>query len=379
MNVLEDSDSDASVRVALAAGGTGGHIMPTLALAEALRILEPRIALLFFSGTREQEIRWYGQAGVEPVQLPAAPLRRGLAGKWRASVALLRSVKAARGALKAFRPDCVVGLGSYVAGSAILAGMSLRAPFVIHEQNSVAGKANRWLAGRAAAVATTFPDAFAHRRARRVVVTGNPLRQSILAPVEREEARGHFHLDAIAPTLLVFGASQGAQRLNHTLLDLLERYAGPDGLPWQIIWITGAGHFEAVSARVRQCACAASVRVFPFIEQMGAAYAAADVVVCRASSSSLAEGAAWGRPMIAVPYPHAAEDHQRQNARFFAQAGACVVLEESELAPRRLMREAGRLLEDGALRDSMSQAALALARPDAARHLAELVLETARH
>jgi len=366
------------LRIALAAGGTGGHIMPTLALGAALKKAQPDVELLYFSGRKEQEIRWYGQAGVTPVQLPAAPLSAGIGGKIRAALATLRAVGVARKTLKAFRPDCLVGLGSYVAGSSILAAMTLRIPFIIHEQNSVAGKANRWLAGRASRIATTYPQAFQEHTNKPVVVTGVPLRQDVLPPGDRAQARAHFGLDPEVPVLLVFGASQGARGLNQALLEFLRNCSSPSDLNWQVLWITGTDKYSSVVSQVAEFPCAGKIRLFPFVQEMGMAYAAAEVVVCRASSSSLAEAAAWGLPMIAVPYLYAAEDHQRHNARYYAASGAAILLDERELTAVRLRQEVSKIFEDSALRQGMSQAALGLARPQAADELAQVVLELAR-
>lgn len=366
------------LRIALAAGGTGGHIMPTLALADALQKADPAVQLLFFSGTKEQEIRWYGQAGVTTVQLPAAPLTRGFAGKWRGGVGLLRSMKLARNVLKTFHPDAVVGLGSYVAGSTLLAALTMRLPVIIHEQNSVAGKTNRWLARHAAVVATTYPNSFANVRVKKLVLTGNPLRESVLEPMDQAEARQHFNLDGSRPTLLVFGASQGARGVNRAVLGLLERISGIHDLQWQLLWITGAAHFESISAQLSELSCQTVVKAVPFVQEIGTAYAAADVVVCRASSSSLAEAAAWGRPMIAVPFPYAADDHQRHNAQYFADAGACVAIDERNLTPERLLEEVQKLFSSPDLRAQMSDAARRLRRPLAAADLARVVLDVAR-
>jgi len=364
-------------RIALAAGGTGGHVMPALALAEALREESPGIDLLFFSGSKEQELRWYRAEGAEPVALPAAPLAGGWRGKARGLWAAWKSFRLARRALLEWRAHAVAGLGGYVSGPCVLAGARLGLPTVIHEQNAVAGKTNRWLAPRVTAVATTYPEAFARAgRIRRLVATGNPIRRRVLPPASAAQGRERFGLDPGRPTLLVCGGSQGAKRLNDALLEFLASPGLEEIANLQILWIAGAANYEQVRERLRNRGGEGRARLVPFIEEMGLAYAAADAVLCRAGSASLAEAAAWGLPAIAVPLPWAADDHQRRNAEWFAQGGACVVIEEQGLNARQLAGALASVLGDPVARGAMSEAARRLARPQAARDLARLVLET---
>lgn len=366
------------MRVALAAGGTGGHVMPAVALAEALREEAPGIEVLFFSGRREQEVAWYRQAGADPVQLPAAPIGRGAAGKLRGLWGAWNSYWKARKALRRWGAQCVVGLGGYVSGPCVLAGKQLGLPTVIHEQNAIAGKANRWLARRVAVVATTFPQAFSSVHGVQAVETGNPIRERVLAKVPKKEALAHFRLDSQRLTLLASGGSQGAQRLNEALIRFLAYPPRGAASRVQIIWLAGTRNRDWVERQLQGIDAPSPLRLVPFLEEMSLAYAAADAILCRAGSASLAEAAAWGLPMIAVPFPWAADDHQRLNAEFFAKAGACVVLEERDLDARGLSAAIELILGDEERRRRMSQAALGLARPDAARNLARLTLEALR-
>jgi UDP-N-acetylglucosamine--N-acetylmuramyl-(pentapeptide) pyrophosphoryl-undecaprenol N-acetylglucosamine transferase len=241
----------------------------------------------------------------------------------------------------------------------------------------VAGKTNRWLANRVDVVATTYPDAFAGIPTRRLAVVGNPIRPGFLEETPRAEARRSFDLDPKRPTLLVYGGSQGAEKINEAVIGLLARKTGDEDDPWQALWITGARAHERFKGRLEGLAGADMVRLVPFVEDMNRAYSAADLVLCRAGSASLAEASAWERPMIAVPFPWAADDHQRRNAAFFAESGACRVLEEQDLTPESLGRAVDSILGSPDLRGKMAEASADLARPEAAAELARLVLDTA--
>jgi UDP-N-acetylglucosamine--N-acetylmuramyl-(pentapeptide) pyrophosphoryl-undecaprenol N-acetylglucosamine transferase len=376
-----DSETGAAgkpARIAIAAGGTGGHVMPALALGEALRDAAPETELLYFSGRREQEVRWYGQAGVAPVQLAATPLGKGVSAKTRGALNALRAYLQARKYIRRWKPDCVVGFGGYASGPCLLAASRMGLPTVIHEQNAVAGKTNRWLAKRTAAVATTYAGAFGDMNLARLETTGNPIRKSVLAGCPKEKARRHFGLKPDCPTLLVSGGSQGAMRLNEALLSLLGQKERASGATWQALWIAGAGNIEEVEKGLAETGPPLLfVKIVPFAVEMGLAYAAADAVLCRAGSNSLGEAAAFGLPMIAVPFPWAAENHQLRNALHYAEAGACIVLEESSFSPESVMDTVDSILGDDERRSRMSEAARSLARPDAARSLARLVFEIA--
>ena len=352
--------------------------MPALALGEALRDAAPETELLFFSGRREQEVRWYGQAGIAPVQLVATPLgpslKKKIHGVWNA----LRAYFQAKKYLRKWKPDCVVGFGGYASGPCILAASRLGLPIIIHEQNAVAGKTNRWLAKRAAAVATTFAEAFSGMALARLETTGNPLRKSVLEGGSKKGARRHFGLKPDCRTLLVSGGSQGAMRLNEVLLALLERKELASGVEWQALWIAGAANITDVEKRLEDSGPSSlHFKAVSFVEEMGLAYSAANAVLCRAGSNSLGEAAAFGLPMIAVPFPWAAEDHQLRNARHYAEAGACMVLEEADLSPETIVQTVDSILCYEEKRTSMSKASMSLARPNAASNLARLALEIA--
>lgn len=356
-------------RVLIMAGGTGGHVFPALAVAEELRA----------AGV---EVLWLGTPeGIESRIVPAAgfafePVRiRGLRGKgilgW-----LLLPVRMARAMARSlvvimrYRPKAVLGMGGFVSGPGGLVARLLHKPLLVHEQNALAGFTNRWLARIATRVLVAFEGSLPERL--RPVVTGNPVRraiESLPAPEGRFGARsGRLHL-------LVLGGSLGAQALNETVPEALAACA--PGMRPEVWHQAGRAAPESVADDYRGRGIAA--RVEPFIEDMAAAYAWADLVVCRAGALTVSELAAAGVGAILVPYPYAVDDHQTHNARWLVEAGAARILQEGPDLARRI----GDLLAElspGGERDrllDMARAARARARPGAASLVSRHCLEVA--
>lgn len=363
------------MRVVIAGGGTAGHVFPAVALAEHLRSAHGA-AVAFVGSARGQEARLVPAAGFEFHAVAAEPMPRKLSAQAvRAPLTALSSVRTCRPLVA--DADVVVGMGGYASLSAVLAARWSRRPLVVHEQNAVPGLVNRIASRGAAAIGVGFADAIARfgSRSGRAVVTGNPVRSSILRVAEErdaleKEACAELDLDGDVPTLLVTGGSQGALALDRLLADVLAGWSGRDDV--QAIVLAGPGHLGEVGS-----ASSPRVRVVGFLERMELAYAAADVAVARAGASTTAELTVCGLPMILVPYPHATEDHQRANARELERAGAARVLEQSTLTAPALASAIDALLADRVARDRMADAALAWGRPDAAERLAALVLEAA--
>lgn len=354
------------MQVLIMAGGTGGHVMPALAVARELR-------------AQGHDVRWLGTAtglearavpaaGIELFTLPVAGLRgSGVLRYLSAPVGLLRALAQAIGLLRRLRPDAVLGLGGYASGPGGVAACLLRRPLLIHEQNARPGLTNRLLARLAQRVLAGFPGVRLAGRA--AEFTGNPVRGELLdLPPPGERLR-------TAPRLLVLGGSQGAQAINAAVpqaLELLKQSGVP--LP-QVRHQAGRQHAEAVTADYRARGLKATVD--GFIDDMGAAYDAADLAICRAGALTVAELCAVGLGALLIPFPHAADDHQTANARYLAGAGAAVLLPQADLTPLRLAELLGSLLTDSARRLAMAEAARRLARPDAARRVAAACLEAA--
>jgi len=363
------------MRLVITGGGTGGHLYPGIAVAEVVQARVPGAEIRFIGGTR-LEARILPQAGWAFETVPARPLpRRPGPGQAAAMLVNLAGAAQAAGSLRRWRPNAVLATGGYVAGPVGLAAVMLRIPLVIQEQNALPGLANFWLGRWARAISVPAPmPGFPTER---VVVTGVPVRPSILLG-ERGAARAAFGLDPDRLTILVLGGSQGAASLNRAISDaatllMYERMqilhqTGTEHLEWVRREI---GHREHVGPPViRQVAVA-------FIERMGDAYAAADLVVCRAGASTLAEVTAWGLPAILVPYPHAAGGHQEANAQRIVEAQAAELISDADLTGLRLADLVSALARDPARLRSMAEASRRIGRPDAAERVVDLLLAAA--
>jgi UDP-N-acetylglucosamine--N-acetylmuramyl-(pentapeptide) pyrophosphoryl-undecaprenol N-acetylglucosamine transferase len=347
------------------AGGTGGHVFPALAIAEALRA--------------SREIVWLGtRRGIEARLVPAAgyPVEwidvEGLRGKgvfrWLgAPLQVLKAVAQARRALARRSPGVVLGLGGFASGPGGIAAWLSGAPLVIHEQNAVAGLTNRWLARIAAFRAEGFPGSFPAARA--AVYVGNPVRPAIAAlppPRQRFESRSG------PMRLLVFGGSQGATALNRLVPDAVALL--PESRRPRVLHQTGTKDREATEAAYRAAGIDADVRAF--VDDMAAAYADADLVISRSGASTVAELAAAGVGAILVPYPAAVDDHQTRNAEWLGRVSAAQVVPEAGLTGAELANRLATLFGNGRSRLlAMAEAARALAVTDAARRVADLCLQ----
>lgn len=348
--------------ILIMAGGTGGHIMPGLAVADHMKNLGWQVVWM---GSRDgMEAKLVPQHGYEMAWVRFGALRgKGLVRKLLLPVSLLRGFWQARREIRRVLPDVVLGMGGFITFPGGMMAAAAGVPLVLHEQNSIAGLANRVLAGVADRILTGFPGVLKKGR-----WTGNPVRPEIAAlpsPAERYRSRqGPLHL-------LVVGGSLGAAALNDAVpraLALLPEAERPE-----VVHQSGEKHLEALKAAYRQAGVEANA--VSFIEDMAGAYAWADLVICRAGALTVAELAAAGVASILVPYPHAVDDHQTGNAQFLANAGAAILLPQDRLTPERLA-EVRQFSREQLLQ--MAEKARALARPDAVDAVAQVCQEIAR-
>jgi UDP-N-acetylglucosamine--N-acetylmuramyl-(pentapeptide) pyrophosphoryl-undecaprenol N-acetylglucosamine transferase len=348
--------------IVFAAGGTGGHLFPAIAVAGEMRRRHPDATIVFIGGTRGLETRLVPRAGFPLRTLPIAGLKgtrlfARIVAAGAAAVAVLRCILW----FLARRPGIVVGAGGYASGPAVLAAWLLRVPTMLMEQNHFPGATNRWLAPRADAVCV--PSREARTRLGGIgLVTGNPVRPEFAAIGPPPNAP--------SLALLVFGGSRGARSINRALVAALPQLAAMTPPP-RIVHQTGPEEHEAV-ARAYASHPGLTAEVLPFLDDMSQRLSAADLVVCRAGATTLAELAAAGRPAILVPFPFAADDHQRANAETVRDAGAAVMIEDRELDGARCAAEIAALASDRPRRDLMAAAARTLARPDAADRIADV-------
>ncbi|MFZ3062292.1 MAG: undecaprenyldiphospho-muramoylpentapeptide beta-N-acetylglucosaminyltransferase [Actinomycetota bacterium] len=366
------------MRVIISAGGTGGHLYPAIALADELKSLRSETDILFFTGksSLERELVW--KSGYAARYLDVQGFRRKI------SLDFLRaSVRASKGFLQAsefmgiFLPHIVVGCGGAVSAPVVMAARYRKIPTLIHEQNVIPGLTNRLLARFASAIAISFEDSRAYFPGRKgVELTGNPIRRGVL-DVSREEALSTFDFDSRRKTLTVFGGSQGSRTINEAVISCYSLIRDRD---IQILHLTGEGDYAYVSQRmsaVTKSTDRVAYRARPYLDQMGLAYAVSDLVVTRAGGATVAELTAWGCPALLVPYPYAPRAHQERNARVLKDAGAAEILLNKELNGENLAGAINKFLFDEAVLDKMGQKMKSLGKPEAARHLAEMVLETA--
>ncbi len=353
-------------RVLVMAGGTGGHVFPALAVAKALQA----------DGV---DVQWIGtERGIEARVVPANDIIlnllpvQGIRGKGLLSrlTAVLRagvSVFSAMFLIIRLRPACVIGLGGYVAGPGGLAAWLTRTPLLIHEQNAVAGTTNRLLVRFAKLALTGYPISLGGAKNRYI---GNPVREEIAALPEPEL---RFANRDEKLRLLVLGGSQGALAINRAVIETLKQLSAD--FPLQVWHQTGAAHIDTVLEQAAQCAV--DIRAEAFIENMAAAYAWADIVLCRAGALTVAELTAAGVGAWLVPLPQAIDDHQRANARWLESEGAGEIIEQTSLDANLLEQKLRQAIAERESFLKMALAARSLAKPDAARMAAQLCMECA--
>lgn len=374
----------------IAGGGTAGHVVPGLAIADALVDAgHPPSSILYVGSERGIEKTMVPAAGYECVLLPGRGIQRRLtldnvASAW----GLVRAVVAAFAIVRRRRPAVVVSLGGYASVPAALAAVVLRVPVVVAEQNAVPGAANRLVGRFAAACAVSFPDTALPRRR----WTGNPVRGAVRAvdradTTARDAARRSFGLegaDAARVLVVAFGGSLGARRVNEAVIGWCRRWADRGDVAVRHVigerdWEREAGARAALEAELdRRRAAGESALAYTAVRyehDMASVYRAADVALCRAGASTVAELAVVGLPAVLVPLPGAPGDHQTANARALERAGAAIVVPDGELDPDRVARELAPIVGDPARRDAMARSAIAVARPDAASAVAEVVAE----
>lgn len=362
------------MKAIIAGGGTGGHLFPAIALAEELRSRRTDLPLLFVGveGGVEASLlaaRGWEFEGIRASGLQGKRLRSRLRSLTLVPAGLIRSFSI----LRRFRPDVIVGFGGYASAAMVLSGVLAKVPTVIHEQNAFPGLTNRWLGKVVDRVAIAFEEASGFFPQRKVQVTGNPVRKELFG-VRRAEALTRLNLDPDRLTVLIFGGSQGAHRLNQAIMEALPMLAG-ERERIQFIHATGPRDLAAVQQGYDADGYRAMVK--PFFEAMAAVYAAADLCFCRAGAGTVAELCALGKPSVLVPFPFAANDHQRYNAEALVASGGARMVLDRDLSGVLVAEFIRTCLRDRQGLEEMAHRAKGLARPDAAACLADLVVETA--
>ena len=384
MDTKDIRTDKASPRIIISGGGTGGHIFPAIAIANALKELCPQAEILFVGAEGRMEMQRVPDAGYRIVGLPVAGFdRKRLWKNVAVVVKLLRSQCKARRIVKQFRPQVAVGVGGYASGPMLKACALAGIPTLIQEQNSYAGVTNKLLAKQAAKICVAYDGMERFFPAGKIILTGNPVRQNLLDnPVTREQAAAHFGLDPQKKTILVLGGSLGARTLNRTMEAALRDIKGHPEV--QFIWQTGRIYIDEVKAAITtftgdtmrnvRVASLPNLYVSDFIREMPMAYGLADLVVSRAGAGSISEFCLLGKPVILVPSPNVAEDHQTKNALALVQKDAALYVKDAD-APAQLVALALKTVADDQKLHSLSEHIARLALPDSADRIAKEVLK----
>jgi len=366
---MRGKGGEKTVRIIIAGGGTGGHLFPGIAVAEEFQKRDPQNRVIFIGTRRGIEHRLLGTLGyelrlIEVEGLKGRGLKALIKGAWAIPVSMMQS----RRILADFRPDVVLGVGGYASGPAVMAAYLMGCPTAIAEQNALAGNTNRILGKFVDRIFLTYEQSKGRFPARKVSVTGNPVRAAFAASLKESPKTRAFR------QILIFGGSQGAAAINKTvvaMLPLLQKIK--DRV--RVVHQTGERDEETVRQAYAKAGMEAEVR--PFIVDMVSAYAASDLIICRAGATSLAEITVAGKASVLIPFPYAADDHQTENARAMVEAGAAAMIRESDLTAETLYSLVASLLgDDKKLRD-MEEKSKALGRPDAAARMVNACIKLA--
>ena len=360
-------------RIIISGGGTGGHIFPAVSIANAIKRLCPNAKILFVGALGRMEMQRVPAAGYDIKGLPVRGLIRPLWSPKNIGVALdfLKSKRMVRSILKEFDPQVAVGVGGYASAATLDAAAAMGIPCLIQEQNSYAGVTNKHLAAKVQKICVAYDGMERFCPAEKIVKTGNPVRQNLLdTTLSKEEALQQFGLQPERKTILIVGGSLGARTLNESVLSHIHQLRESQV---QFIWQTGKFYSEQIRQHLQQMPPVPNLVVTDFIADMGAAYKAADLVVSRAGASSISEFCLIGKPVILVPSPNVAEDHQTKNAMALVNKEAALFVKDAD-APQQLIPLALNTVGNTTQLQSLQRNILQLALPDAAEIIAREVL-----
>jgi UDP-N-acetylglucosamine--N-acetylmuramyl-(pentapeptide) pyrophosphoryl-undecaprenol N-acetylglucosamine transferase len=358
------------MRIVFAAGGTGGHFIPAMSVAREIKKAHPEVHMLFMGTGKRFEVDSCVKEGIELMVIPSGPVRRGsVTANMKLPLEVFLGVVHSLRRLILMKPDVLVSMGGYPSVPPFLSAVLLRIPRFVHEQNAIPGLASRIESYACDHVFLSYESSrdFMKKTAR-ITVTGNPA-----TPSRESVAAGRTKKDGDERCLLIMGGSQGAHMIN----DVVTKYLlETGGLPWQEVYFqTGYGEHESVKEKLS--GLGERITVEPFFHNMEEIYSRADIAVSRAGATTIAEIAGWGIPAVLVPYPYAAGGHQEKNAKMMEETGAAILVEQSLFNHRRLARILEELLLDPGKRRKISAAASAIARHDAAKDIALMILNLA--
>ena len=363
------------LRVIISGGGTGGHIFPAVSIANAIKAMHPDAKILFVGALGRMEMQRVPAAGYEIKGLPIQGFdRKNLLKNVKVLYKIWKSQRMAKNIIKEFRPQVAVGVGGYASGPTLNKAAAMGIPCLIQEQNSYAGVTNKLLAKKAAKICVAYEGMERFFPAEKILLTGNPVRQQLLETTQtKAEALRSFGLDATKKTILIVGGSLGARTVNESVLKHLDVIRQSNV---QFIWQTGKYYHAQITEQLAKEPKADNLVVTDFISDMGAAYKAADLVVSRAGAGSISEFCLLGKPVILVPSPNVAEDHQTKNALALVNQDAALYVKDME-APALLIPLAIDTVQDDVKLKSLSENILKMALPASAEIIAKEVVALA--
>jgi len=366
---------DEELRIIISGGGTGGHIFPAISIANAIKARRPDAKILFVGAKGRMEMQRVPAAGYEIKGLPICGFdRKNMLKNIAVLYRIWKSQLIAKNIIRKFRPMAAVGVGGYASGPTLNKCAAMGIPCLIQEQNSYAGVTNKLLAKKATKICVAYEGMERFFPAEKIIMTGNPVRQALLdTKVTKEDALRSFGLDPSKKTILIVGGSLGARTVNESVmqhLDLIEE----SGV--QFIWQTGKYYHKEITERLKGHKELPMLKVTDFISDMGAAYTAADLVISRAGASSISEFCLIGKPVILVPSPNVAEDHQTKNVMALVDRDAALYVKDAEAA-EKVIRQAVETVRNDAKLKSLSTNIKKLALPDSADIIAGEVIKMA--
>jgi UDP-N-acetylglucosamine--N-acetylmuramyl-(pentapeptide) pyrophosphoryl-undecaprenol N-acetylglucosamine transferase len=358
-------------RIIISGGGTGGHIFPAISVANAVVKIEPSVDILFVGAEGRMEMEKIPAAGYKIVGLPIEGFHRKLTLKnFIVLFKAFKSLMLAKRIIKDFNPDVVIGVGGYASGPVLRQAAKMGIPTIILEQNGYAGVTNRLLAKKVSTICVAYDGMEKYFPKEKIIKTGTPVRQNFENLNDlKDEAFAFFNLDRKFPVALVIGGSLGAGSINNCLSENIGRLTNSD---CQLIWQTGSYYYENVKKLVSGLSNK-NLSVHGFINRMDLAYAAADVIISRAGAGTIAELCLVGKPVILIPSPNVAEDHQTKNAKALADNNAAVLIPDNMIA-KELVNKIFDLLADADKRKELSENILIMAEKDEDKRIAEIVI-----
>ncbi|MCD7972398.1 MAG: undecaprenyldiphospho-muramoylpentapeptide beta-N-acetylglucosaminyltransferase [Candidatus Azobacteroides sp.] len=358
--------------IIISGGGTGGHIFPAISIANAIKEIVPESKILFVGAEGRMEMTRVPEAGYSIVGLPVKGFnRKNILKNISVLFDLWKSMQKARKIIKEYKPDIAIGVGGYASGPTLKEANKLGIPTLLQEQNSYAGVTNKLLAQKATAICVAYENMEKFFPAEKIILTGNPVRQGLVVSEEKQQTGyAHFGLDPSKKTILIVGGSLGARTINQSVLKSLNLLKDAD---IQVIWQTGKYYYGNLKDALDKNAVS-SVKMMDFISRMDLAYSVADLIISRAGAGSISEFCLVGKPVILVPSPNVAEDHQTKNALALVKKDAAVLIKDGE-AEEKLIETALTIIHDNDRLRVLGNNILKLAQRDSAKRIAEKVLE----